>query len=362
MRYVVVLIFFALNTIYAQQDSLLQVAKKTKDPIEKAGIYLKLVTVTAYSDSVKAKQYLKQAERFTPANHKIGQAEIQNSWGYYYMPVNTEKAKEHHLKGIAILENENSGEAQNLRSKLWFNVAADWQRMGNSKQAMEVLLKTSIPEAQKAPDKIYLANNYLTVGLIFYNDNNLDKAIQYQEMAVKTVKQLKPSNKTENLYLTAQFYIAESYLKKENYPKVRAILDGVHAQYKQKLTDEQLPEFFHLESIYHLNTGNFKAALDHANAGLKVAERTGNLYQFVRLTFMKSKAQSNLGHLTEAAQTLNDLLNNEAYVKNYSTNLSTIYDELWMLEERRGNFKEALSFAKKESKFPTVCMPVDKMK
>lgn len=62
---------------------------------------------------------------------------------------------------------------------------------------------------------------------------------------------------------------------------------------------------------------------------------------------MKSKAQSNLGHLTEAAETLNDLLNNEAYVKNYSTNLSTIYDELWMLEERRGNFKEALSFAKK---------------
>lgn len=161
------------------------------------------------------------------------------------------------------------------------------------------------------------------------------------------INELKPSNKTENLYLTAQLYIAESYLKKENYPKVRAILDGVDAQFKQKLTDEQLPEFFHLESIYHLKTGNFKAALDHANAGLKVAERTGNLYQFVRLTFMKSKAQSNLGHLTEAAETLNDLLNNEAYVKNYSTNLSTIYDELWMLEERRGNFKEALSFAKK---------------
>ena len=346
-----VLIFSTLvlfNLVFAQKaDSLLRVAAMEKDPVKKADLYLKLVTFTAQSDTAKALSYLKQAEKLTPKNDKIGQAEIQNSWGYYYMPKDPSKGKEYHLRGIAILKGLNSIEAQNLRAKLWFNVAADHQRMGNNKEAMSVLLNNSIPEAKKATDKIYLANNYLTVCLIFYNDNNLDKAVQYGELALQTLKGVKKSAQSLDLFATAQGALAETYMKKEDYPAVKKKIDIIDSFLKENPNNSVLPEFLHLQSVYYSQTGDHGTSLAKANEGLKVTVETGDLYQIVRLTFMKSKAQSNLGQFEEASKTLQELLNDKVYIQNYMPNAATIYDELWMLEEKRGNYKGAMEFAKK---------------
>lgn len=340
-------LFFTSFCFSQEADSLLSTIGQERSPAKKAKIYLKLVALTAQSDSVKAKQFLKQAESLASSRDNILQAEIQNSWGFYYMANDPERAKKHHLKGIAILEGEQSAEAQDLRAKLWYNVGADFQRMGRPKEALDMLLNRGIPEAKKAADKIYLANNYLTVGLIFYNDNNLDKAIQYHQMAVKTAQQMKPSPKKEDLLITAQLGITEAYLKKEDYPTARKTLDVLTGSSQKKLSARQLPELLHLESIYYLKTGNYQKSLENAEAGMKITEKTGDLYQMTRLIFMKSKAQSNLGKFDDAAATLKDLLNNETYVTVYGGNLATIYDELWMLEERRGNYKDALSYATK---------------
>lgn len=348
MRLKLIFLFFITFFASAQeQESLLRAAQNEKDPGKKADLYLKLVTFTAQSDTAKALSYLKQAEKLTPKNDKISQAAIQNSWGYYYGSRDPSKGKEHYLKGIEILKEENSTEAQNLRAKLWFNVAAYHQRMGNNKEAMTVLLKNCIPEAKKATDKIYLANNYLTVCLIFYNDNNLDKAIQYGELALQTLKGVKKSAQSLDLFATAQGVLAETYMKKEDYPAVKKKIDIIDSFLKENPNNSVLPDFLHLQSVYYSQTGDFRTSLAKANEGLKVTAETGNLYQIVRLTFMKSKAQSNLGQFEEASKTLQELLYNKVYVQNYMPNAATIYDELWMLEEKRGNYKGAMEFAKK---------------
>ena len=125
-RFLIFSMLILFNLVSAQKaDSLLHVASMEKDPVKKAEVYLKLVTFTAQSDSAKALSYLKKADELTPKNHKVGQARLQNSWGFYEMPKNPIKGKAHHLKGLEILGNENSPEAQNLRAMLcenWCNM------------------------------------------------------------------------------------------------------------------------------------------------------------------------------------------------------------------------------------------------
>lgn len=346
-----VLIFSAIvliNLVFAQKaDSLLRVAAMEKDPVKKAEAYLKLVKFTAQSDSAKALSYLKKAEELTPKHHKVGQARIQNSWGFYEMPKNPKKGKTHHLKGLEILGNENSEEAQNLRAMLWTNVVADEQRMGNAHEAMKLMMNHAIPASKKAADKSFLANNYLTAAIIFYNDENLDKALQYAEQAISTANLKGNTAQSKEVAETAQLVSAEIFLKKEDYPKAKRRLDLMQKSLSENKNPDFHNELLHLQSIYFLYTGNAAESLRKASEGLSLAEKNQNPYHLTRLTFMKSKAEANLGLYDEAAATLKNLLNNEFYVKNYADNLATIYDELWMLEEKRGNFKNAFQYAKK---------------
>ena len=346
-----VLIFSMLvlfNLVFAQKtDSLLRVAAMEKNPVKKAEVYLKLVTFTAQSDSVKALSYLKKAEELTPKNHKVGQARIQNSWGFYEMPKNPKKGKTHHLKGLEILGNENSAEAQNLRAMLWTNVVADEQRMGNAHEAMKVMMNHAIPESKKAADKSFLANNYLTAAIIFYNYENLDKAVQYAEHAINTANQKRNSAQAKSVAKTAQLMSAEIFLKKEDYLNAKRRLDLMQKSLSEKNNPDFHIELLHLQSVYFLYTGNAAESLKKASEGLSLAEKRQNPYHLTRLTFMKSKAQANLGLYSEASATLKKLLQNRVYVQNYADNLATIYDELWMLEEKQGKFRDAFHYAKK---------------
>jgi signal transduction histidine kinase len=346
-----VLIFSVLvliNLVFAQKtDSLLRVAAIEKDPVKKAEVYLKLVTFTAQSDSVKALSYLKKAEELTPKNHKVGQARIQNSWGFYEMPKNPKKGKAHHLKGLEILGNENSAEAQNLRAMLWTNVVADEQRMGNAHEAMKVMMNHAIPESKKAADKSFLANNYLTAAIIFYNDENLDKAVQYAEHAINTANQKGNSAQAKSVAETAQLMSAEIFLKKEDYPNAKRRLDLMQKSLAVNNNPDFHNELLHLQSVYFLYTGNAAESLKKASEGLSLAEKSQNPYHLTRLTFMKSKAQANLGLYSEDSATLKKLLQNRVYVQNHADNLATIYDELWMLEEKQGMFRDAFHYAKK---------------
>ena len=345
-RLVIIFTFLATLVFGQKQDSLLQALRTETDPDKKAEIYLKLVTYYSESDSAKARSFLNKAIELTSENNIVGKAEIENSLGFYYMSKDPEKGKKHHLRGIKLLEGEQSAEVQNLRAKLWFNVAADEQRLGNIKEAMNTLLNRGIPEAKKAQNKIYLANNYLTVGLIFYNDNNLDKALQYHQLAVQQLNAMPATAETNKFLTVANLYIAEVYLKKEDYRMADSYLDISEKLLIKYPNDDIQPELYHLRSIYYLNTGQYEKALETVNEGLLVVRKVDNMYQTVRLTFMKSKVLSNLGKFDDAAKTLKELLNNKIYVSNYGRNISTIYDELWMLEERKGDYKAALSYAK----------------
>ncbi len=346
-----VLIFSTLvliNLVFAQKaDSLLRIAAMEKDPVKKAEVYLKLVTFTAKSDSSKALSYLKKAEDLTPKHHKVGQARIQNSWGFYEMPKNPKKGKTHHLKGLEILGNENSEEAQNLRAMLWTNVVADEQRMGNAHEAMKLMMNHAIPASKKAADKSFLANNYLTAAIIFYNDENLDKALQYAEHAINTANLKGNSAQAKIVAETAQLLSAEIFLKKEDYANAKRKLDLMQKSLSENKNPDFHIELLHLQSIYFLYTGNAAESLKKASEGLSLAEKSQNPYHLTRLTFMKSKAQANLGLYSEASATLKKLLQNKVYVQNYADNLTTIYDELWMLEEQQGNFRDAFHYAKK---------------
>ena len=329
------------------QDSLLQALDKTNNPKEKAGLYLKLVNYFADSDSVRALGFINSAKELTSSSDVVGLASIENALGHYFMSKDTERAKQHYEKGLDILKSENSEEARNERAKLHYNLGAIAQRQGNYEAALSHLLDKSIPEAKKASNKIYLANNYLAVGLIFLNEGNLEKAIQYLQLAEKQLAAMKSGITVREYLLNARLALAELFLKKEDYEQAKVYLDEIREFLKKYPDDGAEGDWYHAQSIYYNHTGQPEKALPVVNDGLELTERTGNMYQNARLTFMKSKILGSLGRYKESSEILLNMLNDEMFVAVYGKNIATIYDDLIILEEKQGNYSKALAYANK---------------
>lgn len=341
------ILIFGIIVSAQEQDSLFQALETTTNPTEKAKIYLTLVNYFAESDSTKAMHFIESARDLTSSSDKVGLADIQNSLGFFYMTKDPEKAKQHFEKGIALVENENSDKALNLNAKLHYNIAAHSQRNNQLQLAIDYLLNHSIPTAQKAPSKIYLSNNYLLLGLIFYNDNNLEKSISYLHMAEDQLMKLEPNQDIRKYLILVKVYLAEVYLKDERYDLAKTYLDTAKSKLDKYPHDEIKGEWFHLMSIYYNHTNQPEKALPIVNEGLSFNEGIQNMYQMVRLKFMKSKILASLGRYDESKQILLDLMQDEMYIKIYGSNISLIYEDLSLLEEERGNYQEALQFARK---------------
>ena len=345
------ILIFGIIVSAQEQDSLFQALETTTNPTEKAKIYLRLVNYFAESDSTKAMHFIESAQDLTSTSDKVGLADIQNSLGFFYMTKDPERSKQHFEKGIALVENENSDKALNLNAKLHYNIAAHAQRNNQLQLAIDYLLNQSIPAAQKAPNKLYLSNNYLMLGLIFYNDNNLDKSISYHHMAEDQLMKLEPNKDIRKYLILVKIYLAEAYLKDEQYPHAKTSLDQAKSMLDKYPNDDIKGEWYHLMSIYYNHTDQPEKALPIVNEGLAFSQGIQNMYQMVRLKFMKSKILGSLGKYDESKQMLLDLMQDEMYVKIYGRNISLIYEDLSLLEEERGNYQEALQFARKRMAF-----------
>ena len=341
-----ILLLFSNFCFPQKLDSLENALKTEKDPKKKANLYLSIVTYIAENDSVKARKYIENAKALTKENDAVGQAKILNSIGYLYLTRDLDKAKSNYLEGLKILEKETSPEALNLKAKLWYNISANAQRTGNAEEALKIALQNGLPVAEAAPDKIYIINFQMLIGLIFYNEGNYQKALQYLISAEKNLKKTDNSPQNVKYKTLVQIYIAEVYLKDESkYALAKKRLDVAEKMLSKNPNVDIEAELFHLQSLYYYFTGQPVAALEKVEKGLAHSKKYQNFYQQTRLTFIKAKILPLLGRHDEAVKIILEMKDDVMNLTQNGLNLATIYEDLSIIEEDRGNYKEALRYA-----------------
>lgn len=347
MKNLICIFTFLLSAFYGAQekDSLENALKAEKNPDKKAALYLSLVTHYSETDSGKALKYLDYAEDLTKNSKPAQKAAVLNSRAFYNLRRDQQKALGYYDQALKIVQVDQSAEALKIRAKLWYNKAALAQNTGNSKEALEIAMKEGLEHAKKVPEEIYTINNYLLIGLIFYNENNLDKALQYLHSAEKELKQRKYSKETKKFETVTQIYLSETYLKQRDFPKVKKHIDIAESLLKKYPNYDIEGDLYHMQSLYYHFVDQPKKALEKAEKGLKNAENYKNGYQFVRLSFVKAKILPALGRYDEAISTIKNLMNNEMYVQVFGRNRATIFEELSWIEEQRGDYKAALAYA-----------------
>lgn len=347
MKFVVAifLTFYWSAAFPQEKDSLTRLVQSEKNPEKRAKILLKLVNFYTETDSLQAKKYIQEAEKLTKKSNTLGQADILNSWGNYYLPRDLDKSLNYFKSALKTIGQNNTPDARDKRAKSWYNIAAVTQRNGNKKEAIQIVLSNSIPAAKQAPDQMYLANNYLLIGLIFSNENNTDKALQYFGAATEVLEKMKNS-KSANKFLTVSLlYSAEVYIKQQNFAPAKSKLDEAARLLQQYPNPDIQNEYYHLRSVYYLDTGQYAKALEEAEAGLRFSAQYKNTYQQIRLTFIKAQILPFLNRHDEAVSILQELMKSENYVVSFGKNIGNIYKELSKIEEDRGNYKKALEYA-----------------
>ena len=136
---------------------------------------------------------------------------------------------------------------------------------------------------------------------------------------------------------------AEAYLRKEDFKQAKSHIENagnILTISKEKIS---WPEYYHINSIYHLLTEDYKTALNQVNIGLDSAKNMQMSYDYIRLTQMKSWILRMLKRPDEAYATLKPLLDLEI-AKKVKFNSSTIYQELANIQAEKGNFESAYEY------------------
>lgn len=243
------------------------------------------------------------------------------------------------------LQHYHNREAYSIRSTILFNLGLVYQRQNNDLEAIRILINQAIPVAKKADDKIEIANIYRFLGLIFYNKNDIPKAAQYVNLAIKTLeeKKLNHENYSEDLLQFYLFYVeilsqqhqlaeAGNYLKKakgmlETHPDSNLYIDYYAAA----------------GTLAHQNQ-QYKSAMASFDTGIVKAAADNDTYSVLNFKLLKFESLKALKKYKEAKDLLLEVLKNKEVniedKKNYSKDLSLLYKQL-------GDFPNALRYSER---------------
>lgn len=332
---------FSVFTIKAQvTDSLEILLKKENNPHKKAVLLFELANEYRLTDSAMAEQKISEARKLINPKDRFLKSYLELAIGNQFYESNYERAQSHFKKGIDLINNPVSKEEEVLMAKQWFNYGTLEQRKDQGDNFLKILLYKCIPLAKKVDDKISLANYYIAVGLVFYNEDYTDKALEYHKIANDLLINEPKNPNTWDLLVKANVYSAEAHLKAGNLKKAKEFIQ-IADRYLEKYPNSKfLAESYNIKTIYNHLLGNNEEALKQADLGLAALKKYKAPYTLSRISFMKSWILKNMGRYAESKAVLTQLLKEPA-ASRLADNTQGVYRELASIEEETGNYKEA---------------------
>lgn len=340
-RFVNILILFlftgSFHMLTPQELTRLQEAvDKASSNREKFFAIMGLAEYQSYSDTLQALKTLRKAYPLTQESAYLEGVYYFNEAGIYFS-YDRFKSQKLYQKADDYLKWYTTPEAYRYRARLWHNYGALEQHNGRKQNFLKITLENCIPFAEKSGDTDLLIGYFTDVGMIFANDKEYDKALEYYHKALSQVE--KSDQKNESLLWT-YLNMFDTYLVKANENSVANLYKETMELWKQYPNSKLTGYVYRNEARYLSLIGKTDEALKSINKGIDFVLKNNIPWDYISLEYQKIQIYKISGRFEEAKQELEKLLQNPINQQILADKLNLTY-ELAEIESKLGNYQKS---------------------
>lgn len=288
-------------------------------------------------DTLKALEYVRKGIRMSSKFPQL------YAMGYFYLAgcyfdTDIALSQKYYMMSDSLLQDFDNPEAYNTRSRAWHNFGALLQRQDDEKAFADIILSKAIPLAEKAKDTLRIARNYCSLGLVFSNQLDYSKAIDYFRLAEGIMEK---GGATEYDWLELCLKLARNYIFLKKFADAYPYVTKVQAILKNDPASPFLPEYYLIEGMYKAGINDHQAAIGSFTKGIEIAPEVHREIDIEGLMFQKFKSLRELKRYPEAAKTLEILIKDSARYPDNSRNLLLQQYHMSEVQALMGNYRGA---------------------
>lgn len=329
----------SVRDIYA--DSLYMALANATSDQEKMVVYYDLSWHWGFTDTVKALEAIREAEKLMDEKDLMSRAKhLFHHAGVFYNH-DKEKTQRLYMEAEELFSRIDSPESYNYQAMLWSNYATLEQSAGNDNAYLKIKLEKCIPLAKKAGSIGTLSSYYTDLGLVFFNLQEFEKSAAYCQQAINLLN----DNGIEDWNLLwAYLNLAHTRIMQNELEEAKGMLSKAEELLQPVFEREgkytSFPFYHLLQSLYHELAGDINMSINHALKGIEYAERYQLGYHHFRLMYYLAHFYEKVDKNNESKEILESIKETDGFI-NMMENQSVVLNKLAEVEAKMGNNEEA---------------------
>lgn len=341
LKFINILVFILF--VFVFQVAVSQELTKLQEAVEKASsdrerffALMELADYQSYSDTLQAFETLRSAFPLTQESAYLEGIYYFNEAGIYFS-YDRFKSQKLYRKADDYLKWYTTPEAYRYRARLWHNYGALEQHSGRKQNFLKITLENCIPFAEKSGDVDLLIGYFTDVGMIFANDKEYDKALEYYH---KALSQVEKSDKKSEALLWTYLNMFDTYLVKNNEKSITNLYQETIKLWQHYPKSKLTGFVYRNEARYFSLFGKNKEALESIDKGMDFVLKNNIPWDYVALEYEKIRIYKLSERFQEAKQELEKLLENPVNQEVVGNKLNLI-NELAEVEAKLGDYKKS---------------------
>lgn len=359
IKILILSILIGFSKIYAQDAAKLrQAADNASSDREKFYVLVELADILSVTDTTQALKVLREeAFPLTKGEPYLEGIYYFNKAGVYF-DHDHQKSQKFYEKADDFFKWYTTAEAYRYRARLWHNYGILEQYKGRDNNLLNITLKYCIPFAEKSGDSDLLMGYFTDVGMIFGNNKEYDRALEYYQ---KSLEQAEKQNKENEALLWTYLNMFDTYLEKKDIKQVSELYNQTISLWKQYPKSKLTGFVYRNEARYFIAMNNMEEAMESIEKGIEYTSKNNVPWDQNALEYEKLRVLKLLNHFAEAKQIALKLLDNPINKSIRKNQLKLIYD-LAEIESKLGNHDKAYNLMVEHNSFKDTIMIRDSKK
>ncbi|WP_293945906.1 MULTISPECIES: sensor histidine kinase [unclassified Sphingobacterium] len=335
--------FLPLNEDKYRADAEMLLKSASSDSVQ-ALQYFYLADYYRFRDTLKFWENIRQGERKGKAFKSLQAMGALYKSFYYGQFLDSRRAEIEAQKCVDILGNAKEHFQQELLAKAWYNLGLIRFPKKGFADFLDILNGKCMPYA-KAHDPLMEGAINTMIGLTFMSSNQLVKADEYHQLAIKQLEQQPKSTALLVAYLNA----VSTYCYQVKSKEARLLLDKAKLLLGENPNSSQLPSYFYNEALYFTTKQQTDEALRMLDVGLDWSKKMNNWKFYQMMLFRKFNVYLMQKKYAEAKLPLQQIIKNGLLTRDLY-NSKIVYSQLASVNELMGDYKEALKMSNTANK------------
>lgn len=281
------------------EDSIRTVMTRSASDSVKTRLALELAGYWNGVDSVKTRHYLDQGQKLAGSNPFLKALCYWHEGSYHY-PADPDLSQACLQKADSLLKRYKTKEAYRIRSKVWSEYANSYLQKEDDISYVNIIVNKAIPLARQAMDPIMLGLHYKSLGVVFMNTGQYDKAEAYLK---QSADMLTRAGASDRQMIFVYNWLSETYVYLNRLPEARATLDALLSHLLKTNQPTLYLGYYKVMGLYHHHKQQYDKALNNFDLGLSFIPEQDQISRR-EFTFLKIKTLLAAARYKQAQQLL----------------------------------------------------------